>query len=389
ERLALSGQASQAQIHGLRRSLREQEDRLGRLLADARAEAPGNTGPLALETIQAAIPPGAILLEYYIARGALYATILDGRSLEIVPLGRAEEIRARMRLLRFQVSRFRLGGDYRRAVGEGSDLAANSHLAELYADLIAPLRARLETAAHLVVAPHDFLHHLPFHALLAPDGYLIDRFKVTYTPSATVFALGARPPAGPAAEGSLVFGIPDRLAPHIEQEARAAAALLPSARLFLGEDATGEAFRSHAPASRFIHIATHGLFRRDNPLFSAIRLGDSHLTLLDLYRLPLRADLVTLSGCSTGLNLVVGGDELIGLMRGLLLAGTHNVLVSLWDVNDRTTADFMSNFYRFFNASSDMPGALREAIRDLRATYPHPYHWAPFLLAGKCTGGVM
>jgi CHAT domain-containing protein len=166
-------------------------------------------------------------------------------------------------------------------------------------------------------------------------------------------------------------------------EAKAAAELLPESRLFLGEQATQEVLRRLGPASRFIHIATHGLFRRDNPLFSNIRLGDSHLTLLDLYHLPLSAELVTLSGCSTGLNAVVAGDELLGLTRGLLLAGAHGVMVSLWDVNDLSTTKFMQGFYRELHRAPDKAMALRRAMREVRAECPHPYYWAPFVIAGK------
>jgi CHAT domain-containing protein len=127
------------------------------------------------------------------------------------------------------------------------------------------------------------------------------------------------------------------------------------------------------------------MFRRDNPLFSAIRLGDSRLTLLDMYNLTLSAELVTLSGCSTGLNVVVGGDELLGLMRGLLLAGAQSVLVSLWDVNDLSTAQFMKYFYGGLEHSANKAAALQFAIHALRREHRHPYYWAPFMLAGKYT----
>lgn len=133
------------------------------------------------------------------------------------------------------------------------------------------------------------------------------------------------------------------------------------------------------------NLAAHGLFRRDNPLFSAIRLFDSRLTLLDLYHLPLSAELVVLSGCSTGLNVVIGGDELLGLMRGVLLAGAHGVMVSLWDVKDISTAQCMERFYRYLLCGSHKAAALQRAMQELREEYPHPYFWAPFLLAGRYT----
>ena len=118
-------------------------------------------------------------------------------------------------------------------------------------------------------------------------------------------------------------------------------------------------------------------------MFSAIQLGDSQLSLFDLYHLELSAELVTLSGCGTGLNVVVGGDELLGLVRGLLYAGAEAVLVTLWDVNDKSTAEFMKVFYELLQTTPNKASALQGAMQRLRESYPHPYYWAPFVLIGK------
>jgi CHAT domain-containing protein len=132
-----------------------------------------------------------------------------------------------------------------------------------------------------------------------------------------------------------------------------------------------------------VHIATHGWFRQDNPMFSSISLGDSQLNLFDLYQLSLPCELVTLSGCGTGLNMVVGGDELLGLVRGLLYAGAQGALVTLWDVNDQSTADFMGFFYRALQANKNKAQAVQEAMAEIRRRHDHPYYWAPFVLVGK------
>jgi CHAT domain-containing protein len=118
-------------------------------------------------------------------------------------------------------------------------------------------------------------------------------------------------------------------------------------------------------------------------MFSGIRLGDAYLNLYDLYQLQLEADLVTLSGCATGLNVVTAGDELLGLIRGLLYAGAQSLLLTLWNVHDRSTADFMTSFYRRFQEGADKAAALQGAMQELRQRYPHPYYWAPFVLIGK------
>jgi len=83
------------------------------------------------------------------------------------------------------------------------------------------------------------------------------------------------------------------------------------------------------------------------------------------------------------LNVVAGGDELIGLMRGLLSAGARTLLLTLWDVHDVSTAQFMKEFYSRIYNGSNRSAALREAMREIRKSYPHPYYWAPFILVGK------
>ncbi|HEV2444758.1 MAG TPA: CHAT domain-containing protein, partial [Candidatus Sulfopaludibacter sp.] len=177
--------------------------------------------------------------------------------------------------------------------------------------------------------------------------------------------------------------VPDPAAPQIEEEVRAVASALPDAEVFLGKDATLDVLREKGSNSRFVHIATHGWFRQDNPMFSSISLGNSELSLFDLYQLSLPSELVTLSGCGTGLNVVVGGDELLGLKRGLLYAGAQGVLLTLWDVNDQSTAEFMHLFYQRMQHDPDKAKAVQYAMKEIRRKYPHPFYWAPFVLVGK------
>jgi CHAT domain-containing protein len=118
-------------------------------------------------------------------------------------------------------------------------------------------------------------------------------------------------------------------------------------------------------------------------MFSSISLGTSQLSLFDLYHLNLPSELVTLSGCGTGLNVVVGGDELIGLKRGLLYAGAQGLLLTLWDVNDQSTSEFMKLFYSRLRTDSNKARAIQYAMGEIRRTYAHPFYWAPFVLVGK------
>ena len=144
-----------------------------------------------------------------------------------------------------------------------------------------------------------------------------------------------------------------------------------------------EAFRRHAPEADIMHIASHAVFRHDNPLFSAIRLSDGWLSLYDLYGMRLRAALVTLSACETGVSDVLAGDELVGLARGFLQAGAASVVVSLWAVNDASTARLMERFYTHLASGLGPAAAMRRAQIQQRHEYPHPYHWAPFTVVGR------
>ena len=244
-----------------------------------------------------------------------------------------------------------------------------------------PVRAHFR-ARHLVFVPHGPLHSLPFHALRNADEYLGDAYTISYAPSATVFAICQQKPVSEK-RTSLVLGIPDERAPEILTEVESIAALLPNPELFIGKQATAEILREKGAETGLVHIATHGMYRQDNPMFSGIRLGDGYLNLYDLYQMRLGANLITLSGCATGMNLVAAGDELLGLQRGLFCAGASSLLLSLWDVHDHSTALLMKEFYKNYMRTEDIARSLQAAMRDIRSENPHPYFWAPFMLVGK------
>jgi CHAT domain-containing protein/tetratricopeptide (TPR) repeat protein len=334
-----------------------------------------------LENIRACLPAQAALVEYFGVKGQFIAVVLTHEGLKIVPITPVSRAVNLLRLLHFQISKFKLGAEYTQTFGKSMLGVVQAHLRQLYEELLAPLRAYLPVR-HLIIVPHGVLHYLPFHALLDDKGYLIDSFTISYAPSASVFAHCQEKPAQTTGR-SLILGVPDAQAPLILEEVRAVAATLPEAELIVGPAANEHVLREKGQQSRVIHIATHGRFRQDNPMFSGIRLGDAYLSLYDLYQLKLNAELVTLSGCATGMNVVTPGDELLGLVRGLLFAGAHSLLLSLWDVHDQSTADFMRCFYRRLQSMNDKASALQEAMIELRERFPHPYYWSPFTLIGK------
>jgi len=339
------------------------------------------SAPKSIDEIQASLAEDVTLVEYYSVGERIVAAVVTRNDIQIVPLTVISRMTGFLELLRFQLAKFRLGGDYPQRFADPLLRATHGHLESLYAELIAPLRPLLK-GRHLIIVPHGQLHFLPFHALRNGDEYLGDAFTISYAPSATVFALCQAKPQSDK-KATLILGVPDQRAPQILSEVQSVAGILPSPELFIGDRATGTVLRERGPECGLLHIATHGVYRQDNPVFSGIRLGDGYVNLYDLYQLKLGATLVTLSGCATGMNVVAAGDELIGLQRGLFCAGASSLMLSLWDVHDRSTAELMRLFYTNYVRTGSAASSLQTAMQELRKQYPHPYFWAPFVLVGK------
>jgi CHAT domain-containing protein len=336
---------------------------------------------LPIADLRSALPADTLLIEYFRVKDRILVCVLGHDALEVVPITLESRVAGFLRLLQFQLSKFRLNPQYLETFKDSLVQSTRAHLAELYQELVAPVASRLK-ASHLVFVPHGLLHYVPFHALHDGTEYLIDRHTVSYAPSASIFALSRNRTAN-SSGAALIFGIPDPQAPAILDEVQALASVLEGAELFVGAEASEHVLRRRGQQSRLIHIATHGHFRQDNPMFSGIRMGNSYLSLFDLNQLRLPVELITLSGCSTGLNVVSAGDELIGLARGLLHAGAQSLVLSLWDVHDKSTAEFMLVFYRHLQEGQGKAAALRGAMLAMRSSYPHPYQWAPFILIGS------
>lgn len=146
---------------------------------------------------------------------------------------------------------------------------------------------------------------------------------------------------------------------------------------------------------RYVHFATHGYLDSERPDLSAIVFSlvdeqgkpqDGFLRAHDIYNLNLPAELVVLSACQTGLGKEIKGEGLVGLTRGFMYAGAQRVMVSLWSVNDKATADLMKRLYRGMLKENHTPAAsLRAAQIEMwqQEQWQSPYYWAAFVLQGE------
>jgi CHAT domain-containing protein len=388
DRLPDGGAARAESSHmALQRSVRDQEalvKEITRQLQQRGQPTPlaFDAEPLDLADLQRILGPDAALVEYMSLDDEVLAFVITGERVDVVRgLARNKQIAAALARFHFQISALRHGAALHHEHSDQLIQRIQHHMGALYKLLLEPIEARLGTR-NLIVAPYGALYYIPFHALHDGVGYVVERREVSYTPSAQIFRHAATQPRRPL-ERALLLGVPDARAPQLRDEVEALAPLFAQAIMLLGERATLAALREHAPSADLLHLACHGRFRRDNPLFSALRLADGHLTMRDIYGLNLRCELAILSACETGLSAIAPGDELFGLARGFFAAGVPTLLVSLWAVDDESTAALMTHFYQRLLAGDRPATALRQAQLALMRRDVHPFFWAPFILLGR------
>jgi CHAT domain-containing protein len=341
--------------------------------------------------ILAHLPEDAVVISYMMCDDDIVAFVVVQRHvMDARIVTQITQIHPLLEKLQAQWNRFREGTAFTQRHMPLLIQSAQNVLRELHAVLLKPISHLFEQALNklhsnkLVIVPHGLLHHVPFHALFNgdTDHYVIDDYEVSYIPSATLWGLCQQRPA-PQAGRAAVFGVSDVLIPAAEAEAQAVAQQLPGASLCLNQAATLAEFQSRAPGCAIVHLACHGFFRADNPLFSALKLHDGWLMAADVPLLDLSGALVTLSACESGRSQVLAGDELVGLSRAFLGAGAATLVTSLWLVHDETTAPLMQNFYAHLTNHAARATALRQAQLALKASHPHPYFWAVFVLVGQ------
>lgn len=318
----------------------------------------------------------------------------------------------------------------------------------LYQQVLEPVEEQIR-GKRLLLIPDGLLSYVPFEALLTrpvegadEDGvhdysrlpYLVQRHAVSYGYSATLLLETMNRNRNAASRDFVAFapvfaqGLPagtrgaSLFAANVDSSHDASRAMgaLPASRgevtgiydlfndrygffgrlfgnkssVFLERDATEARAKSLAlDQYRYVHFATHGFVNEAEPTLSGIVLTpdtttgeDGVLQLGEIYNLRLNADLAVLSACETGLGKLARGEGIIGLTRGFLYAGAENVLVSLWQADDATTATLMVDFYEAMLGGEAKAEALSRAKRALihqDPRYAKPYYWSSFILVGQ------
>jgi CHAT domain-containing protein len=371
------------------------------------------THPLDLPAVQRSLDTDEVILEYVLAEPAAFCVVItrDAATIIKLPAGRNEIQGATEALL----------------AAIRADKPVSAEARQLCDWLIAPVPAG-ELKSRLVVIPDGELNDLPFECLQNSSGrYLIESHVVSYAPSATALCLlkGDRRPRTTEIAYLGVGGVPYRseavppgaesISDHVVRAARGLFDLagvdlsnLPATRdevidashilgqsdsvVLTGDQATESAFK-HEPLGEFkiIHLAVHAYESPGFPERDALLLGrapksndDGLLQAWEIARLPLNADLVTLSACDTGTGKSEGEEGDFSLVQSFLFAGARSVVAALWDVDDLSTAALMRHFYAALASGQDEAAALRTAKLQMLAQPDErpPLYWAGFTLDG-------
>jgi tetratricopeptide (TPR) repeat protein len=346
---ATAGEAERARLagmplHALNRRQHALEEQLRQRLRYFRGDSgvpgpvPGGSAPKLTSALASALGD-SVLVEYVECGGTLYAIVVPGTSpsarprtlASFHPLGPVQPLLDELDSLRFAWRRLLTGH------GSGGSLEAAARLAahaasQLDRALLAPL-ARKVAGRPLVVVPPGQLQSLPWPVLPGCAGR-----PVTLAPSAATWLAGCRDAAAgmPAASGGrqrvvLIAG-PDL--PGATAEISALAALYPGAQVLARADATVAATLQALDGADIAHIAAHGLFRADNPMFSSVMLADGPLTVYDLERLRRAPRAVMLAACDSARTMAHPGGEMTGLASALLAVGAGCVVAPLLPLPD-------------------------------------------------------
>jgi tetratricopeptide (TPR) repeat protein len=377
--------AAEEELERLHLKIRHEDPRYGSLTEPR---------PIGVGELLAQLSDGEVLLEFFVGERQAWLWQIDREGSSLRRLPEPPEI---LRLVSSYIASLE-----RPDSGLLGDAAIREEGARLAAALLPlPLPGG---ARRLIIVPDGPLHHLPFEALVRDGRYLVQAFEVTVAPSASTLAGLRRDRRKPAPNAVAAFGDPaigagdDRFPPlpHARREVERIAALFPPERavLLTGDEATRKAIlEASLDRYRYVHFAAHGWIDGRDLGHSGLILSTGGrepagalLSVADIFSLRLGAEMVALSACRSGSGEIRGGEGIVGMARAFIDAGARSVLVSLWNVNDASTADLMERLYEGLAGGRPPSEALRAAklefIESDRPLRRHPYRWAPFVLVG-------
>jgi len=306
----------------------------------------------------------------------------------------------------------------------------HQNLNYLYNQLIAPVDHLIAGKDELIIVPDDFLGFLPFELLIhntpTPQNqhptaaYLIESKTINYAFSATLYQKTLSTTSekkgepkflavAPFSDSDKIFisdvnneemrkrGVEHAFLAASKTEAENLSKYF-NGQILLGSEATESNFKNQAHHFDILHIASHAILDSRNPFLSNIifsgeikdKTEDGKLFLYELFNMNLDAQLVVLSACNTGIGRYFAGEGVVSLASSFFSARVHNLVMSLWSINDNSTAEIMDIFYRELARGVSPAAALRKAkveflLNNKNSELIHPYFWAGLVVTGDNT----
>jgi CHAT domain-containing protein len=376
---------------------------------------------ISLEQVQQALDPNTSLVEFFCGDSSVTVVVINKTAAYCRHLPHASSLQGACLRLREGMTAYFTATNKAEVSYEKTVLTFHEQALLLYRQLIEPIRPWLQR--RLVIVPDAALYFIPFEALLTGPArdpanfgtypFLQQYFDISYAPSAKLWADMMQAPPSPAPEvflGMAPYFLEDSLRtaeittfsanrdalqplPFSGEEIlRAYRHLGEKGRLVYGKSATAAFFRAHAGRYRVLHLGTHGKADVYSGIlsylsFSASDQESDRLEVADVYNLPLRAELVCLSACETGLGELRPGEGVVSLARAFTYAGARSLLTALWRVNDRSSMELMDLLYAELAKGKAKNVALAEAkrrfVQEKGGRMAHPYFWAGFILNGS------
>ncbi len=373
---------------------------------------------ISADSLQKWLPDDQAILEYHMTDSSLFGFLVTNEAIDFILCGAKADLMTELDSLRQHFDR----KEYFNA-GKIQFESLTRASAKLYDLLVQPFNSKI-TGKRLVIIPDGELGYLSFDLLLSeevsdgPDSYaripwLIREHAVSYSSSATVYYEQSRSRPGRKATSLLAFApsyvyyLSKRDASAMDsavlnlspltgtrEEIDAISELLKTTKRF-DTEATEDYFKSRAGKYGILHLAMHTIIDNQNPLYSKLvftpgpdgSAEDGFLNTYELFRLHLPGQLAVLSACNTGGGKLESGEGIISLARGFFYAGIPSVVMTLWEIEDHSSASLMQLFYA--NLKTGLPNdiALQQAKLDYLdqagKLQSHPYFWAGYVNIGK------
>lgn len=386
--------------------------------------------PTSLEQAQSLNDDSTAVLEYAVSDNHLIMFFISREKVRVEQFGMNDNYRSLEGEITGWVTDFKdaiLSNAPKKELGEQSE--------KLYEVLIRPFEDEISSYNNLVIIPDGALAYLPFEALMKNGRYLVESHRIKYEPSLTSLTLLKEPGSAGRMEMLAVAGSQPGInnrgvlrktsssaLPSTLVEVDSIASHFQQVSTLRDEEVSEQALKKLLQQNKYqyIHLATHGVIDEEQPHRSGLTLSgggqisasskeDGMLRSSEIFSLDLASDMVVLSACNTGMGKMVKGEGILGLQRSFFYAGTSTVVISLWSVYDRSTANFMNDFYIALLEEQEKaePGWMESLLRwagweqsipfGYRATamheaklqmiehplFHHPVYWAPFVVVGR------